>query len=180
MSRLISISRNKVIDDRRVGLNLPYGFLFSLFFLSFFSLGMSSTPKPTPDTTPPQVTITILANNSTVSAIVNIQVQATDNKGISKVDFYIDNVLKFTDTSSPYAYSWDTSSATNAAHTLKVIAFDTSNNTSSTQVNVTVYNTASLPGSELAISSVTASGSNSSHPPQAAIDKNSSTYWQGN
>jgi hypothetical protein len=152
-----------------------------LMLLSFFCMGMEpSPPKPPADTTPPQVSITAPSNNVTVSGIVNIQAQATDNKGIYKVEFYVDNGLKSTIASLPYAYSWDTAFDTNAAHTLKVIAYDASNNKSSAQANVTVNNTASPSGSELTVSSITASGSNAAHPPSGAIDKNSSTYWQGN
>ena len=158
--------------------------LISLVLLSFFTMGQGSTPK---DTTPPQVSITNPTNSSTVSGTINIQANATDNKGISKVEFYVDGALKSTDTSSPYAYSWDTAAVSNAAHTLKAIAYDTSSNKNEAQINITVNNAAPPPPPpppptepELTVSSATASGSNASHPASAAIDKNSSTYWQGN
>ncbi|MDP2905178.1 MAG: Ig-like domain-containing protein [Candidatus Omnitrophota bacterium] len=166
-----------------------------LVLAAFFSLGMGSTPK---DTTPPQVSISIPANNSTVSGTVNIQATATDNIGVTKVEFYVDNSLKSTDTSLPYAYSWDSSTATNASHTLKAVAYDAKNNSKAAEISVTVKNTVTPPPTppappptppppsppanepELAISSTSASGSNASHPSSGAIDKNTSTYWQGN
>jgi len=152
--------------------------LLCLSFLSFFCMGMGSTPK---DTTPPQqVSITSPINNSTVSGTVIIQATAIDNKGMSRVVFYVDSTLKSTDTTSPYAYSWDTSTATNDAHILKVIAYDTSGNSTPAQINVTVNNYTPPPEPELSVTSISASGSNSSHPAPAAIDKNNSTYWQGN
>jgi len=156
--------------------------LVSLAFLTFFTMGMQ--PKPPADTTPPQVSITNPTDGSTVSGTVNIQAKATDNIGVSKVEFYVDSALKSTDTSSPYAYSWNSAEASNATHTLKAIAYDTSNITGFNQINVTVNNAAPPPPPptepELSISSATASGSNASHPASAAVDKNNSTYWQGN
>ena len=156
-----------------------------LILAVFFSLGMTPKP-PAADTTPPQVSITSPANNSTVSSTINIQATATDNVGVSKVEFYVDNSLKSTDTAAPYVYSWDTSTATNASHALKVIAYDAKNNSNQAQINVAVNNAVTPPPPppptepEFTVSSATASGSNSYHPASAAIDKNNSTYWQGN
>jgi len=156
-----------------------------LLLAVFFSLGMAPKP-PAGDTTPPQVSISSPANNSTVSGTVNIQATATDNIGVTKVEFYVDNSLQSADTASPYAYSWDTTKATNASHALKVIAYDAKNNSKQAQINATVNN-ATLPppppppdSSEFTVSSISASGSNASHPASAAVDKNTSTYWQGN
>lgn len=93
------------------------------------------------DTTAPTASITAPANGATVSATVSVTANASDNVGVTKVEFYLDGVLKSTDTSSPYAWSWDTTSATNASHALVAKAYDAANNigTSST-VNVTVSN----------------------------------------
>ena len=155
-----------------------------LVLTSFFSLGMTSTPKPPPgDTTPPQVSITAPLNNATLSGSVNIQATASDNVGVTKVEFYVDNALKSTDTTSPYAYSWDTTAATNASHALKAAAYDAKNNSNQAQINVTVNNTTPPPptdGSELIITAASASSSNGSYPAARAKDKNLSTYWQGN
>ncbi|MDP2906083.1 MAG: Ig-like domain-containing protein [Candidatus Omnitrophota bacterium] len=152
-----------------------------MLLAAFFSLGMGPRPKPQPaDTTPPQISISAPANNSTVSGSVNIQAQATDNIGVAKVEFYVDNSLQSADTTSPYAYSWDTTTATNASHALKAIAYDAKNNSKQAQINVTVNNAVLPADPELGISSISASGSNASHPASAAADKNTSTYWQGN
>lgn len=93
------------------------------------------------DTTAPTTSITAPANGATVSATVSVTANASDNVGVTKVEFWLDGVLKSTDTSSPYAWSWDTTTATNAAHALVSKAYDAANNvgTSST-VSVTVSN----------------------------------------
>jgi len=44
-----------------------------------------------------------------VSEIETISVYAEDNDEVSQVEFYINNVLVYTDTEEPYEYDWDTS-----------------------------------------------------------------------
>ena len=97
------------------------------------------------DTTAPTTWITAPANNATVGSIVSVTASASDNVGVTKVEFFLDGVLKSTDTSSPYAWSWDTATATAGAHTLQSKAYDAANNVgSSSNVNVTVSNGVSV------------------------------------
>src|SRR6202022_2856261 len=61
--------------------------------------------------------------------------------GVTKVEFYLDGVLQSTDTTSPYAWSWDTTTASNASHTLTAKAYDAALNVgTSAAVSVTVNN----------------------------------------
>ena len=97
------------------------------------------------DTTAPTTSITAPANNATVSSVVSVTASASDNVGVTKVEFFLDGVLKSTDTTSPYAWSWDTATATAGAHTLQSKAYDAANNVgSSSNVNVTVSNGVSV------------------------------------
>ncbi len=100
-----------------------------------------------PDTTPPSVALTNPSNGDTVSGTVSVTATASDNVGVSKVEFYIDNVLKSTDTSSPYAYSWDTTGYSNGNHDVKAIAYDAADNTDQDQISVNVDN--AVPSNEL-------------------------------
>ncbi|MFH1957452.1 MAG: Ig-like domain-containing protein [bacterium] len=86
------------------------------------------------------VSITNPSNGATVSATVNITADTNAYKGIAKVEFYIDGNLKSTDSSSPYSYLWDTTQYSEGSHTVKVIAYDTVNQTSSNQHTVMVGN----------------------------------------
>ena len=96
---------------------------------------------PPPDTTNPAVTLTNPAAGSTVSGNVALSANATDNIGVSKVEFYVDGTLRNTDTSAPYDFSVDTKTLTNAQHTFAAKAFDAAgNNTTNTAVSVTVSN----------------------------------------
>ncbi|HUP61814.1 MAG TPA: Ig-like domain-containing protein [Thermoanaerobaculia bacterium] len=107
------------------------------------NVGTSSAVSVTVDndTTPPTTSITAPANGATVSGTVNVTASASDNVGVTRVEFFLDNVLQSTDTTSPYEWSWSTTTATNDTHSLVSKAYDAANNvgTSST-VGVTVSN----------------------------------------
>lgn len=88
----------------------------------------------------PEISITNPQNNTTVSGTIDIQAEADDNVGISRVDFYIDGVLKHSATNAPYLYSWNTSSYSSENHIIKVTAYNNTNQHNSTAVVVKVRN----------------------------------------
>jgi endo-alpha-1,4-polygalactosaminidase (GH114 family) len=91
------------------------------------------------DTIPPSVQLTAPVNGNTVSGTTNVTASATDNVGITRIEFYVDNALKQSGTGSTYA--WDTSSYTNASHTLQVRAYDAAGNVgASAAATITVSN----------------------------------------
>jgi thermitase len=89
--------------------------------------------------TPPLVAIVSPTTGASLSTVTGVQItaSATDNVAVSQVSFYIDNVLKCTDSSAPYTCNWNTKKATSGAHTIKVTAWDISHNSSS--ASETVY-----------------------------------------
>jgi hypothetical protein len=93
------------------------------------------------DVTAPTTSITAPTNGSTVSGTVAVNADASDNVGVTKVEFYLDGALRTTDTTSPYSWSWNTTTFANSAHSLVTKAYDAAGNvgTSST-VTVTVNN----------------------------------------
>jgi hypothetical protein len=94
------------------------------------------------DTTPPTTSITAPANGATVSGTVSVTASASDNVGVTKVEFYLDGALKSTSTTSPYSWSFDTTTAANGSHTLQSKAYDAAANVgSSATISVTVSNT---------------------------------------
>ena len=93
------------------------------------------------DTTAPTTSITAPANGATVSGTTSVTASASDNVGVTKVEFYLDGALKSTDTASPYSWSWDTTTAANGSHSLVSKAYDAANNVgTSATVTVTVSN----------------------------------------
>src|SRR5213083_1791769 len=67
------------------------------------------TTAPPPDTTPPAVSITAPAANSSVSGTITVSATAADNVGVASVEFKLDDVnLGPEDTVAPYRLAWDT------------------------------------------------------------------------
>jgi beta-lactamase superfamily II metal-dependent hydrolase len=121
-----------------------------------FTLDEGAQP---PDTTPPSTSITAPANGATVSATTSVTASASDNVSVTKVEFYLDGALQSTDTASPYSWSWNTTTATNASHVLTSKAYDAAGNSAtSTAVTVTVNNAGDTTP-PTAPSSLSASGS---------------------
>ncbi|ATB44312.1 hypothetical protein CYFUS_009799 [Cystobacter fuscus] len=93
-------------------------------------------------TQPPQVSLTAPAAGAALSGTVTLSATATDDMGVTKVEFYAGTHLLGTDTSPPYEMTWDTTAASNGSHTLTVRAYDDSCGwTQSTPVDVSVLNT---------------------------------------
>ncbi len=80
------------------------------------------------DTTAPVIAITTPQNNATVSGVVAVSAAASDNVGVTKVDFYLDGVLQTSDTTAPYGWSWDSTLAASGSHSLSAIAYDAAGN----------------------------------------------------
>ncbi len=94
------------------------------------------------DTQAPTVSITSPTGGQSVSGAINITTSSSDNLGVTKVEFYVDNVLKNTDSNAPFTYSLNTTTLTNAGHSVSAKAFDAaSNSTSSSSVTFIVANT---------------------------------------
>ena len=94
------------------------------------------------DTTAPTVGITAPANGATVSGTMTVGATASDNVGVVGVQFRLDGAtLGAEDTTAPYSIAWDTTTASNGAHTLTAVARDAAGNTTtSAAVTVTVAN----------------------------------------
>jgi len=82
---------------------------------------------------------------------VSVTANASDNVGVAGVQFRLDGApLGAEDSQAPYAVSWDTTTATNGAHSLTAVARDAAGNTATSDaVAVTVQNTAPPPSAYL-------------------------------
>ena len=81
------------------------------------------------DTTGPTCELTSPADSAGVNGVVTIAATATDSGGMDYVNFYVDNTLVGTDTSSPYSASWDASGlAERTWHSVYCIARDLAGN----------------------------------------------------
>jgi poly(hydroxyalkanoate) depolymerase family esterase len=91
------------------------------------------------DTTAPTVNVTAPTAGTTVSGTVTISASASDNVGVSRVEFFVDGALVGSDTSSPYSFAWNSASVANGSHALMAKAYDAAGNVGTdndTSVNV--------------------------------------------
>ncbi|WPB82347.1 Ig-like domain-containing protein [Archangium violaceum] len=94
------------------------------------------------DTLAPTVSLTAPAQNARLRGTVQVSANASDSVGVARVEFYVDGALIGTDTSEPYAVSWDSSGVADGAHSLTARAYDHANLTRlSAAVSVTLDNT---------------------------------------
>ncbi len=87
----------------------------------------------------PTATLTAPANGAAVTGSTAITANASDNIGVDRVEFLLDGGLLGSDATAPYAFTWNSATASNGAHVLQARAVDLAGNVgSSPQVNVTV------------------------------------------
>ncbi len=107
---------------------------------------------PDIDTTPPNVVITYPVAAQTVSELIIISAEATDNDAVHYVEFFINGESFFTDYDPPYSCIWNTldpeMATEDTEHIIHVVAIDLSGNAASpTPITVLVDNTESEPPS---------------------------------
>ncbi len=76
------------------------------------------------DTTKPVVAMLSPSEGETVSGLVSVSVDATDNVAVVYVEFYVDDVLVSTDATAPYSHLWDTNGIINGSHYVYARAYD--------------------------------------------------------
>jgi hypothetical protein len=109
------------------------------------------------DTTAPTVNVTAPTNGATVSGTVTITASASDNVGVSRVEFFVDGALVGTSTSSPYSFGWSSTSAANGSHALMAKAYDAAGNVGTdNDTSVTVSNSGGTNPVTVTISSISA------------------------
>ncbi len=114
--------------------------------LGAYEYGTSDTFAPTTSLTSPTTGTTVLGTTQQVAA------NATDNVGVTKVEFYIDgtttllNCTPNPDTTSPYLCIWNTTTVSNGTHTITSKAYDAAGNSGiSSVVSVNVQNVDNVP-----------------------------------
>jgi fibronectin type 3 domain-containing protein len=99
-----------------------------------------------PDTAVPIVDVTAPADGATVAGTVTLFANATDDVGVSHVDFLVNGSVVGTVTTAPYTMNWNSKSVANGLVTITAQAYDTSNNQGvSAPVSATVNNDVTAP-----------------------------------
>ena len=117
-------------------------------FTSGWSLGIDDivyrSASSTPDGVPPSVSMSSPVNGATVSGLVNLSANATDDVGVAGLQFLVDGIATGAeDTTSPFGGAWNSTATNNGPHSLAARARDSAGNTTtSTAVTVTASNSA--------------------------------------
>jgi C1A family cysteine protease len=91
---------------------------------------------PPPDTISPVVSILSPTNGSTIGRKVSIQTNASDNVGTSRMELYIDGVLKVVTNSSAIKWSWNTVKVSRGQHVISSKAYDAAGNVGMNSITV--------------------------------------------
>src|SRR5437764_1082131 len=93
------------------------------------------------DTTPPLVAVASPAGGQTVSGVVTITASASDNMGVTRIDYLQDGQILAVFSPPVFRASWNTVLVPNGTHTLTAVARDAAGNrTTSAAIGVTVLN----------------------------------------
>ncbi len=103
-----------------------YGKVYIGFGGSGWAYGQLQTSSS--DTTAPDVAITSPSAGSTASGTISATVNASDAVGVTKVEIFVDGVLKGSDSNAPYSIAMDTTSLTNGMRNLQARAYDAAGN----------------------------------------------------
>ncbi|HKC55486.1 MAG TPA: Ig-like domain-containing protein [Vicinamibacterales bacterium] len=93
------------------------------------------------DSAPPTVAFLSPINGDSVAGSMALVATASDNVGVTSVQFLVDGVVAGApDMGPPYHWSWDTEGAANGPHTVMAVARDAAGHETSTSVVVDVVN----------------------------------------
>jgi chitodextrinase len=121
---------------------------YSYSITAFDAAGNTSAPStsatartgPTPDTTPPTVSIASPTGGS-VSNTVAVSVNAADNVGVARVDLRVNGVTVASTNVAPYQFAWNSTTVPNGSVALTAVAFDAAgNSTTSATIALNVSN----------------------------------------
>ncbi|MDX9884115.1 S8 family serine peptidase [Thauera sp.] len=92
------------------------------------------------DSTAPSTTITSPSGGTNVQGLVAVDVAATDDAGVSRVDLLVNGVKIGSDTAAPYGFSWDSAQTPDGEASITAYAYDAAGNAASHSVKVSVAN----------------------------------------
>ena len=93
------------------------------------------------DSTAPSTSITSPSGGTNVQGLVAVDVAATDDAGVSRVDLLVNGVKIGSDTAAPYGFSWDSAQTPDGEASITAYAYDAAGNAASHSVKVSVANT---------------------------------------
>ena len=93
------------------------------------------------DTTAPLASIAAPLASSSVSGLVPVTVNSSDNVGVARVDLKVNGTVVATDNTAPFSFSWNSAGVADGMASLVAVAYDAAGNAgSSAPVSVNVAN----------------------------------------
>ncbi len=89
----------------------------------------------------PSVRILTPTVAASLTGLVDVGAEASDDQGVDRVVFYVDNARISSDDAVPFGFTWNTGIFFEGVHTLKATAYDTQNQVASAQIPVTIDRT---------------------------------------
>jgi hypothetical protein len=89
---------------------------------------------------PPVAGIENIVDGQTVYGTIPVEVSASDDNGVSRVDLFVDTTLKQSLTAPPFSFLLDTTTLSNGTRTLRAVVYDTILQLSTATVSVNVDN----------------------------------------
>ena len=100
------------------------------------SVSVATSAAPTPDTSPPIVTITGVTNGAKVNGMVTLGASATDNVKVGSVTLAIDGSIVASSNTGSVSFKWNSRKAAAGTHTITATARDSSGNQATKSINV--------------------------------------------
>jgi subtilisin family serine protease len=110
------------------------------------------------DTSAPSVALAAPLSGSTVSGLVPVTVNASDNVGVTRVDLLVNGTVVATDTAAPFGFSWDSAGVPNGKASLSAVGYDAAGNAGTSSV------------ASVNVSNVTTTVANDTTPPAVSIN----------
>jgi glucose/arabinose dehydrogenase len=141
--RRLDPSAGNAVSDFATGISLPVDLQVSPDgFLYYLARGAGSVNRigfsSGADNVAPTVAITNPANNTTVARKSNVTITATasDNVGVTRVDFFVNGSLQCSDATAPYSCNWRVPNPMNRTYQIQARAFDAAGNNTTATVQV--------------------------------------------
>ena len=140
--RRLDPSAGNAVSDFATGIASPVDLQVSPDgFLYYLARGAGSVNRigfSSGDNVAPTVAITNPANNANVARKSNVTITATasDNVGVTRVDFLINGALQCSDTAAPYSCGWRVPNPMGRTYQIQARAFDGAGNNATATIQV--------------------------------------------
>ena len=140
--RRLDPASGNAVSDFATGISSPVDLQVSPDgFLYYLARGAGSVNRigfSAGDNIAPTVAITNPADGATVARKSNVTLTATatDNVGVTRVEFLVNGAVQCTDTAAPYSCVWRVPNPMNRTHQIQARAFDAAGNNSTATIQV--------------------------------------------